>query len=165
MYLTNPLYYFSFFPLYLPQSLLSSKGEFARQISAKTAKFAYQNPRYIALYRPSHTPWVQYELTSQPETAKECHERVLAAYEQGDYETARMQFHRYRSLGVLPLTETWHKILLIAYKEGNYHDIESLFATLMEAGVTIDIVRFLSIFVDFCRFLSLFGDFCHFFFV
>jgi hypothetical protein len=102
-------------------------------------KLGLVQKRFIALYRPSFLPWTQYELTSQPELAKECEERVVAAYKANDADEARMQFHRYRSIGVMPSTETWHKFLLIAYKEGNIHDIQSLFYTLRSFGVNADV--------------------------
>lgn len=94
--------------------------------------------RYIALYRTTHTPWAHYELTNQPELAKECEELVAEAYKNGNVEEAKVYFHRYRSLGVLPTTRTWHKILLLAYKEGDYNEIQSLIHELMIFGVQID---------------------------
>lgn len=72
--------------------------------------------------------------------AKECEDRVLEAYKAGDAEEAFVHFHRFRSMGVLPTTETWHKILLLSYRDGNYYDIESLFHTLISFGVTPDVV-------------------------
>lgn len=95
--------------------------------------------RYIALYRATHMPWAAYELTNQPELAKECEERVLAAYAANEVEELKMHFHRYRSIGVLPTTETWHKFLLTCYKAGDYHEIQSLFHTLISFGVTPDV--------------------------
>lgn len=95
--------------------------------------------RYIALYRATHVPWTQYELTEQPDLASECEARVLSAYEHGHEEEARVYFHRYRSIGVLPSTATWRKVLLLAYKEGDYHEIQSLFHTLITFGVFPDV--------------------------
>jgi hypothetical protein len=95
--------------------------------------------RRIALYRRTHTPWTTYELTEQPALAKECEERVLDAYERGEAEELKMHFHRYRSIGVLPTRETWHKFLLIAYQAGDYHEIQSLFHTLVTFGVQPDV--------------------------
>lgn len=63
----------------------------------------------------------------------------MEAYKAGDSEEANVHFHRFRSLGVLPTTETWHKILLLAYKDGNYFDIQSLFYTLISFGVVPDV--------------------------
>lgn len=110
-----------------------------RKVTKSMENLGLVQKRYIALYRTSFMPWTQYELTSQPNLAKECEERVVAAYKAGDNDEARMQFHRYRSIGVLPTTETWHKFLLLSYKEGNYHDIQSLFYTLHTFGVSPDI--------------------------
>ena len=95
--------------------------------------------RSIALYRTSFAPWTQYELKEQPELSKECEERVLSAYANGEVEEAKMLFHRYRSIGVMPSTETWHKFLLMAYKAGDYHEIQSLFHTLITFGVQPDV--------------------------
>jgi len=110
-----------------------------RRVTKSIEKLGGQQQRFIALYRPTFTPWTQYELTEQPELAKECEERVVAAYKAGDAVEARMHFHRYRSIGVLPTTETWHKILLLAYNEGDYHDIQSLFHTLQSFGRHLDV--------------------------
>lgn len=95
--------------------------------------------RHIALYRPTHMPWTRYELTSQPELAKECEECVVAACANGQDEEAKMHFHRYRSIGVMPTTNTWRKFLLMAYKTGDYHEIQSLFHTLTTFGVQPDV--------------------------
>lgn len=84
-------------------------------------------------------PWTRYELIPQPELAKECEERVALAYANGQDEEAKMHFHRYRSIGVLPTTTTWRKFLLVAYKSGDHHEIQSLFHTLMTFGVQIDV--------------------------
>jgi len=98
-----------------------------------------ESQRYIALYRATHMPWAAYELTNQPELARECEERVLAAYAANEVEELKMHFHRYRSIGVLPTNETWHKFLLTCYKAGDYHEIQSLFHTLISFGVTPDV--------------------------
>lgn len=63
----------------------------------------------------------------------------MAAYNSDQVEEAKMHFHRYRSIGVLPTTTTWRKFLLLAYKTGDYHEIQSLFHTLTTFGVRPDV--------------------------
>ena len=110
-----------------------------RKVAGVENLYTKSQKRFIALYRTTFMPWTQYELREQPELAKECEERVLSAYANGEVEEAKMMFHRYRSIGVLPSTETWHKFLLLSYKMGDYHEIQALFQTLMTSGVQLDV--------------------------